>query len=86
MLNRYGSLYYRKDGPPGSVTAHIQGDGLALEIIDRVARDFVIGPMVEKSYWHGDRSREIFNDKRGPCECTLHLTKTRAHVVKLSCQ
>jgi len=59
-------LYFKEDAPPGAIAAEISGE-VSREVKERVKRDFVVGPMVEKSFWAGER-RDMTGIDRGPCK------------------
>lgn len=50
---------------PGCEAAEITGD-FSEEIKEEVRKRFVIGPVVDRSFWDGERATMDIN--RGPCE------------------
>ncbi|KAE8147108.1 phosphotransferase family protein [Aspergillus avenaceus] len=63
-FSEYGCLFYRKDAPPGSHPAIVEGDNLSLELKHNIAETFSIGPMVDTSFWM--KKRENLDICRGP--------------------
>ncbi|KAJ4304590.1 hypothetical protein N0V90_000116 [Kalmusia sp. IMI 367209] len=62
---RYGNLYFTQDAFSGCEKAEIQGD-VTQSMKEDVAKRFVIGPVVDRTFWHRERaSMEI---DRGPWE------------------
>ncbi|KAE8334710.1 hypothetical protein BDV24DRAFT_156639 [Aspergillus arachidicola] len=54
-ISRYGCLFYRKDAPPGSHPAIVEGDNLSYELKYNIAEMFSIGPMVDTVFWSKGR-------------------------------
>ena len=69
QYHSYGNLYLKSDAFPGCQPAVVVGDllpSLKKEVRDR----FVIGPVIDRSFWDGERS--IMDIDRGPCKQTAN--------------
>ncbi|KAF2235720.1 hypothetical protein EV356DRAFT_522818 [Viridothelium virens] len=62
-FTRYGSLYFAEDTFPGCEKAEITGD-LSQSLKEEVGNRFVIGPVVDREFWH--RERASMHIDRGP--------------------
>ncbi|KAF2851214.1 hypothetical protein T440DRAFT_395295 [Plenodomus tracheiphilus IPT5] len=62
-FTRYGNLYFSSDAFPGCEKAKIIGD-LPLSTKQEIERRFVIGPVVDRDFWHRDRAS--MDISRGP--------------------
>lgn len=64
-FTRYGCLYNQKDTLPGSQPAIVEGDNYPLEVRQKIAERFSIGPVVDTAFWSNERGN--MNIDRGPC-------------------
>ncbi|KAF1840944.1 uncharacterized protein K460DRAFT_347404 [Cucurbitaria berberidis CBS 394.84] len=62
-FTRYGNLYFAKDAFPGCEKAELVGD-VPQSLRKLVADRFVIGPVVDRGFWH--RERASMSIDRGP--------------------
>ncbi|KAJ9205852.1 hypothetical protein DTO164E3_1105 [Paecilomyces variotii] len=63
-FSKYGCLFYRKDAPPGSCPAIVEGDKLLHEHKNSIAEQFSIGPVVDTAFW--SKGRGDMDIDRGP--------------------
>jgi hypothetical protein len=61
----YGNLYLANDAFPGCEKAEIIGE-VPQSLKEEVENRFVIGPVVDRGFWH--RERASMDIDRGPCE------------------
>ncbi|KAK0109425.1 Phosphotransferase enzyme [Cadophora gregata] len=54
-FTRYGSIYFASDAFPGCEPANVVGD-IPADMKEIVQRRFVIGPVVDRDYWNGERA------------------------------
>ncbi|CZR51218.1 probable FMP29 Found in Mitochondrial Proteome [Phialocephala subalpina] len=64
-FTRYGNIYFAGDGFPGCEAAKVVGD-IPAELKTGVEERFVIGPVVDRDFWHGERASMDID--RGPWE------------------
>ncbi|KAJ0422488.1 phosphotransferase family protein [Aspergillus carlsbadensis] len=69
-FSKYGCLFYRKDAPPGSHPAIVNGDKLSLEQKKNIAERFSVGPMVDTAFW--TKGRGDMHIDRGPWASVKH--------------
>ncbi|RAK79536.1 phosphotransferase family protein [Aspergillus fijiensis CBS 313.89] len=62
--SRHGCLFYRKNAPPGSHPAIVEGGNLSHELKQRIAERFSIGPIVNTAFW--SQGRGDVDIYRGP--------------------
>ncbi|KAI9699844.1 MAG: Phosphotransferase enzyme [Bogoriella megaspora] len=75
-FTRYGNLYFKRDAFRGCQKAEITGD-LPQSLKKEVENVFVIGPVVDRDFWH--RERATMDIDRGPCE--QHYIRHTARVL-----
>ncbi|RAH48297.1 phosphotransferase family protein [Aspergillus brunneoviolaceus CBS 621.78] len=63
-FSEYGCLFYRKDAPPGSHPARVEGGNLSHELKQKIAERFSIGPTVDTAFWR--KGRGDMDIYRGP--------------------
>jgi hypothetical protein len=63
--HNYGNLCFSDDAFPGCEKAEIVG-GISQSLKDLTESRYVIGPVVDRGFWH--RERAAMDLDRGPCE------------------
>ncbi|RAH65658.1 phosphotransferase family protein [Aspergillus aculeatinus CBS 121060] len=63
-ISRYSCLFYRKDAPPGSHPAIVEGGNLSHELKQKIAERFSIGRIVDTAFW--GKGRGDMDIYRGP--------------------
>lgn len=67
-MHSYGNLYFAADGFRGCESA-IVGGSVPSHIKKEIQERYVIGPVVEESYWQGSRAK--IESVRGPCKSRI---------------
>ncbi|KAL3264652.1 hypothetical protein ABHI18_000570 [Aspergillus niger] len=73
----YGCLFNQKDAPPGSQPAIVEGDKYPLEVRQKIAERFSIGPVVDTAFWSNERGS--MNIDRGPWTSAIDYIRALAN-------
>ncbi|GKZ80299.1 phosphotransferase enzyme [Aspergillus niger] len=65
-----------KDAPPGSQPAIVEGDNYPLEVRQKIAERFSIGPVVDTAFWSNERGS--MNIDRGPWTSAIDYIRALA--------